>query len=193
MTKPPRSTRLSKTRWGHEFASAMIAANNELGESSSDRVAAIVAVASIDRVLEMLLRHFFIATSRATQDECDFLLTKPPLPPLGAAGVRVRVAKCLGLIDKEEANALSFAIDWRNHFAHEAITSPITQEVAQGLMDRLPSEAREFLASSTDSIAGALGDGPRGMFVAACIMLHGLLFTRADMWFGGSVPGERLD
>jgi hypothetical protein len=192
MTKPPRGNAISRTRWAHEFVSALTAANNEFG-TTSDRVAVIVAVASIDRVLEMLLRHFFIATSGATQEECDFLLTKPPIPPIGSAGVRVRIAKCLGLVSEQEANALTFAIDWRNHFAHEPVAAEITEGVAQALMDRLPKMAREIIARADSELSDALGSAPRGRFVAACIVLHALLFLRADIWFGDLVPGERLD
>ena len=192
MTKAPRTV-VSGARWAHEFGSALFAATTELGQQPSDRVAVIVSVASLDRVLEMLLRHFFVATSGASTEECDFLLSKPPLPPIGAAGVRVRLAKCLNLLSKQEANALSFAIDWRNHFAHEPVPSPLTEQVAQGLVDRLPEHVRDIMNLAMDQVPDMKSTGPRDIFIRACIALHATILIRADVRFGEDVPGERPD
>ncbi len=182
-------------RWLKEFLSGFQAFTREVGPATSDRVAVIAAVASIDRALEMLLRHFFIVTSHATPKDCDALLTKQPIPPLGATAVRVKLAKCLGLLGREEANALAFVVRWRNHYAHEPLPSPITTEIAQGLMDRLPEEARFALSSALSEVPPDDGArlSPRRIFACACMTLHAILLVRADTRFGDAVPGERPD
>jgi hypothetical protein len=180
----------NSSRWASELSSMLVSFINEVGPSTSDRVAVIVSVAAIDRNLEMLLRHFFIATSGATQEDCDFLLTQRPIPPLGSAGVRVRLARCLNLIEPQLAKAITFAIDCRNEFAHNPLPSPLTKAKAQALIDCCPRAFRvdNFLAEVTEKWPD--GSSPRGTFVAVCCALAMILLLRADD-FGAYVPGER--
>jgi DNA-binding MltR family transcriptional regulator len=168
------------------FLCALSALNDELGETKSDRVAVIMSVALLDNALESVLRQFFIARSGATPDECDFLLTKQPVPPLGSAGVRVRLAKCLGIISVKEARALKFAISCRNDFAHQLAPPPLTEDVAKGLADRLPNVIRDMAATARNVMAPHNGDSatPRWIFITACVAVYVFLSLRAAAFAG---------
>lgn len=132
-----------------DIITILCAIRDELGENPSERVAVIMAVAMLDRRLEILLRDFFTRTSGATKAECDFLLTKRPCPPLESAGLRVRLARCLNLIDKETTEVLQRIIKCRNDFAHE-VTPPVPlASVVDSLLDLLdafPPRDRELMA-----------------------------------------------
>jgi DNA-binding MltR family transcriptional regulator len=103
----------------------------ELQSTSSDRACVLVSVSLIDTALEKLLRTKFSVSSQVTQKECDFLLIKKPVPPLGSAGIRARLAFALGLIDRDTLNAISYAIERRNEYAHQLKPPPLTARTVQ--------------------------------------------------------------
>jgi hypothetical protein len=151
-----------------------------------------VAGALIDRALEMLLRHFFVSRG-ASQQECDELLTDGFLPPRASMGLRIRMAKCLGLFDRELAGALNYVRDWRNHFAHEPLPQPLTEEISAGLLKLFPHKYAPVLEAARASIKEHIeGEaGPRWLFLVGCTALDLLLLRQADQDYGELVPGER--
>jgi DNA-binding MltR family transcriptional regulator len=118
----------------------------ELHATSSDRACVLVSVSLIDTALEALLRAKFVASSKATNGECDFLLVKRPVPPLGSAGIRSRLAFALGLIDRDTLNAISYAIEKRNEYAHQLKPSALTAEIVKKLRGLFSEDHRKRLA-----------------------------------------------
>jgi hypothetical protein len=174
-------------RWQKEMGH-VFAATTEVWASGSDRACVLVSVALLDNALEMLLRHTFIATSGATKKECDFLLTKRPIPPLGSAAIRAKLAFAIGSLPKEiEKPALS-AIEIRNRFAHSIVTPELDDEIVGSLYDKIPTDLRQLI----DGIIGVFPGGrcPRNLFVLSCVYLQQRIIHKADE-LGDKVPGER--
>ncbi len=140
----------------------------------------------------MLLRHFFISRG-ASQEECDSLLTDGLMPPLSAFGIRIRIAKCLGLITRDVVPAFECVKDWRNHFAHEPIVEKLTAEVADELWGLIPERYQPLLSKARNVVGRQLVGKitPRWSFFIACSALDMMLLTSADVCFGNDVPGER--
>jgi hypothetical protein len=84
----------------------------------SDRGCVICATAFIDDALEDAIRKYLKELSGASEKLLDALLTKQPLPPIGAFAVRAKVARALGLIDDKIATALDAMRPLRNDAAH---------------------------------------------------------------------------
>ena len=79
-------------------------------DGESDRSAALVAAALLDKNLEDLLRAFMVDDER----EVGYILGTN----LQSLGARVRASYCLGLISADEAHDLRVIKELRNYFAH---------------------------------------------------------------------------
>ncbi len=122
-------------------ADALVLITREM-KAHSKRGFVLVCGAVIDRALEKLIRTKFTALSKATDAELNALLTKRPLPPLGSASIRARIARVLGVIDKATCDALCKLFDLRNRFAHKEIAPSLTREEMQPIFDLLPKHHR---------------------------------------------------
>lgn len=143
---------------------------SELGDNPSERVAVIMSVAAIDRRLESLLRNFFTVTSGASKKEIDFFLTQRPCPPLESAGLRVRLARCLNLIDKDTAKALQHVIQCRNDYAHEVKPSVPLTSVVRKIISCCPRQDRKQMENAVKRFPVAAWQ-----FVIICSCLDGSL------------------
>jgi DNA-binding MltR family transcriptional regulator len=110
----------------------------------SDRASVLVVAALVDSALERLLRALFMQISEVTKEDCDFLLTKRPLPPLGSAYIRASLAFTLGYIGRDTYNALKYVTTIRNKCAHEEIAPPITEDIGTRLYELLSRDEREI-------------------------------------------------
>ena len=85
---------------------------NELA-TESDRAAAIVAAAFLDENIRQFLTNYFVDDPKEVRD----LLSNER--PLGAFGARIRILYCLGLIPRNDFDALLIIKNIRNEFAHQ--------------------------------------------------------------------------
>ncbi len=114
--------------------------------ANNDRGFVLLCGAVLDRALEKLIRMKFTDISQTTEEELDFLLIKQPVPPLGSAGIRIRVARVLGVIDETICEALSELNDIRNSFAHEEIAPTLNNDLIRPIYDNLPKEYKQAFA-----------------------------------------------
>jgi hypothetical protein len=100
----------------------------------SERACVLLGAASVDRMLEALLRKHFQRCSDSTKEEIDFFLSKRPMPPLGSFAVRAKIARVLGLIDARTKEAIERLAMIRNDFAHEEYPKPLNAERVKALL-----------------------------------------------------------
>lgn len=117
----------------------------EFQSTTSDRACVLISGSLIDLALEKLLRAKFLSSSNVTESECDFLLIKKPIPPLGSAGIRVRLAFTLGLIDRDTMNAIAYVIEKRNEYAHKLKPKPLTWKTVTTLRGLFSEDHRKRL------------------------------------------------
>jgi hypothetical protein len=98
--------------------------------------------AVVDRSLEALLTAKFKETPDVGKKEIDWLLTESAISPLRSMGVRARIARVLGLIDKSSFNAIDDLIGIRNHFAHAEIPGELDNSLIAPVYANLPKEYR---------------------------------------------------
>jgi DNA-binding MltR family transcriptional regulator len=110
-----------------------------------DRGFVLLCGAVLDRALEKLIRAKFAKLSNGAQDSIDFLLSDQPVPPLGSAGVRARLACAMGLIDGGTENALAKFFHIRNEFAHTEVPPALDDALVNSIRDRLPNDSKGYL------------------------------------------------
>ncbi len=113
-------------------------------EGQGERALVLVCGAVIDRALEKLLRLKFTQLSGAPKEDLDFFLIDQPVPVLGSAGIRVKMAKILGVIDRETCKALKPFFQIRNRFAHDEMPEPLREGEMQELFDAMPTVVNEM-------------------------------------------------
>jgi DNA-binding MltR family transcriptional regulator len=156
--------------------------NEYMEGTEGDKVSGVVLVwaARLDNALERLLRREFVERSKATEDELNFLLKKQPLPPLGSAQIRARVARALGLISKETFNSLSIVFTLRNGHAHGDPHPVLTCDDVRPIFCSFPRETKseiESLVASRDQ-----STQPLFMFmVAMFLLLSGLIVAERNI------------
>jgi DNA-binding MltR family transcriptional regulator len=109
----------------------------EIFDPSSDRARVLIVVSMIDKALEDLLRWHFMRTPGVEPDDCNFLLTKRPLPPIGNLGIKARTAFVLGLIEREILDGIHYASDIRNDCAHKPKPPKITEQTGVHLFKKM--------------------------------------------------------
>ena len=100
------------------------------------RGAVLVAVARVDAALEHLLQ----ALMAPAPNRGDGLFL--PDRPLGSLGVKVALARRLGLIDPAVERALSALRKLRNDFAHSAESASLNDPVHSARLSEIYAEAR---------------------------------------------------
>jgi len=86
-------------------------------DESNDRALAIIGATFLDTQLEHLARSFLVEDKA----EVDKLMSYDQ--PLGSFGNRIRMAYCLGLINKAIMDDLRLVAKIRNRFAHDLVCS----------------------------------------------------------------------
>jgi hypothetical protein len=115
----------------------------------AERGLVLVCGAILDRYLEKLLRMKLADLApNCTKEEIDFLLTKQPLPPLGSAGVRARMARMMGIVNKDTSKALSVFFNIRNDFAHEEVAPKLELTLIDRVYNALPASEKTRWSSS---------------------------------------------
>jgi hypothetical protein len=127
----------------------------------TDRGHVLRCGALLDRLLETLFRLKFRACSKATDAESDFWLTKKPLPPLGSAWIKSKMASILGLVEKRTSKTLCDFFTIRNCFAHEMEPPALTNSLLCPLLKTLPESFRSQVTLQEDGSA----DGTIMLFV----------------------------
>jgi DNA-binding MltR family transcriptional regulator len=96
----------------------------------------------VDRALERLLTAKFKMTRGVEDGEIAYLLGtgKHFFGPLAHMGVRARIARVLGLIDKRVCQALRDFTDMRNHFAHNEMPAELDNSIIAPIYANLPAE-----------------------------------------------------
>lgn len=151
----------------------------ELFIQDSDRAAVLVVVCLVESSLKQLLKKYFQHASDSSDADCEFLLGKPPAP-VGSSSVKARLAFSLGLIDRDELAAVRRLLEVRNAFAHQKAPHPITADLADGLISRIPAEAKKALGKVIAAMEGAVEEirgkrNPRTRFITASIMVWHVL------------------
>ena len=125
-----------------------------------DRGLVMLCAAIFDRRLEILLRiKFQLLAPDATKGEVEFFLTKRPIPPLGSSGLRAKMLRLLGVIDKQTANLLDDFFSLRNAFAHKETPPALDECHIAEMCERLPASPKTRFASYRDDIREQ-GDSP---------------------------------
>ncbi len=109
----------------------------------SERASVLVCAAVLDRAVEKLLRLKFKQLSEASDEDLDVLLTNRPLPPLGSAAIRVKVAAVMGVLSRDVCKALSIMFKIRNEFAHDEIPESLAYEKVEEIYNLIPSAIQE--------------------------------------------------
>jgi len=141
MTKKKKQTR--RPFLSQETQLALIA---ERLSGQADRSFVLLCGAVLDRALEKLIRAKFETLSSGADESIDFLLSDRPVPPLGGAAVRVRLARAMGLIDEDIENALGKLFQIRNDFAHLEIPPALDATLVESACGLLPEESKGYVA-----------------------------------------------
>jgi hypothetical protein len=108
-------------------------------DSHSDRGLVLTCGSILGRFLERVIRMRFAELSPDdTTTEVHFLLSKKPAPPLRSDGLRVSLARVLGIIDSDIARSLSRFFDVRNQFAHEEVAPALDFLLVGAISDEWP-------------------------------------------------------
>ncbi len=123
-------------------------------QSTTNRGIVLVCGAILDRYLEKLLRLKFTQLAPdCSEGEKDLWLVKEPLPPLGSAAMRARMARMLGLIDKPTSDALGTLFSIRNDFAHLEAPPELNDSLVGKIQDALPEALRVERTANLYTIA----------------------------------------
>jgi hypothetical protein len=156
--------------------------SEELEGCTSDRASVLVTVSLLDSILELLLRASFLKNSEVGEKDCDVLLIKRPIPPLGSAWTRSQCAFAMGLIDRKIMDALLIAIKTRNSCAHSIEPLKITEKESKGLAELLPPMPYEDDPAAPKNpfppLPSTFGTGPRKEFMDSCLRLLSILIIR---------------
>jgi len=145
------------------FGEALDSVLKELA-GDSDRAAAIVGCASLDESLAGLLLEFLVQNQ---DGESDLLGSDNSSAPLGSFGSRIAAAYAVGLIDRDQRDALRRLKKVRNEFAHSIDLTFGDQAIAD------QCEAASRLVPTENY--GGQQRGPRELFVCTVAKLAGLL------------------
>jgi mannitol operon repressor len=139
-------------------------------QGESDRAAAVLGAAYIDRALEHILRR----TLRGGQNLHDALLGTER--PLGSLSARIKIAFALGLIAEDSYNDLEIIRKIRNDFAHEAhgFTFQRADVASRCRQLRLP------LSLTKGSPGGFETDNPRILFNQSVALLASVWLPFAE-------------
>jgi hypothetical protein len=115
----------------------------------ANRGVVMACTAIVDRYLEKLLRlKFSELAPDAKPREASFFLTRRPVPPLGAAAIRARMARLLGIIDKQTCDALLLLIQMRNDFAHQETPPALDLPLVNKIYNAIPTSVKAMLTNS---------------------------------------------
>jgi len=140
---------MAKKRERQKTQQPFLSRHNALGlvidatARESDRGFVLICAAVLDRALEKLIRTKWSTLSNATKKEMDYLFIQRPLPPLGSAQIRAKLARILGWIDKTVCQALCKLFDMRNDFAHKEIAPILDNTLIKPIFDILPWIGRD--------------------------------------------------
>jgi hypothetical protein len=131
----------------------------ESKSEESDRSLVIIGAALIDEEIEELLGSFFIED----RETSEALLS--PTGPLGAFGVRNKLAYALGLIDTPTYKDIKLIQKIRNQFAHISADIDFSDSKIQGMTASLviPQWVGEPEDEDPDSPRGKFYSGVRGI------------------------------
>jgi DNA-binding MltR family transcriptional regulator len=168
-----------ETAEAHDMLHVLSPSLPELLVEDSDRAAVLVAVSLIESALTDLLTTHFKLSSNATDSECKFLLGTPPAP-LGAASLKAKTARALGIIDRTTASAIKKILEIRNKFAHEIAPPAITGAMAADVINILPPSTRATFSdmlSAMEVVAQSEGGSsrPRTKLIGACLIVWRIL------------------
>jgi hypothetical protein len=99
----------------------------ELLTHDSDKGCLLALGSFLDDAIQIAIRAKF-SLSGISESDIDFLLTRGPVPPIGSFGVRVVMARALGIIDDPVYRTLRAITDLRNESAHSWASFTITTE-----------------------------------------------------------------
>ena len=139
-----------------------------LAQKLSQRAAAVIASAYVDQELEKVLRGFFIADERASNE----LLGR--MRPLADFSARIEAAYALGLISESEYRNLNLIRKIRNEFAHRPGTYVTfeTPEIRDRALELQPPGGINSLFSPTET--------PQDRFSWTCRFLVLVLLFRKN-------------
>ncbi len=144
--------------WVHEFSREIA--------GSSDRAAAILSGAMLDKILELLIMAFCIDEEKASRRLLG------PDRPLGTFAARIHFCYFFGLISEREWRALKIIKDIRNGFAHELGNLSFDDE-------RMMGRARSVIQIL--QLRGGEQDSARGHFVAGTATLWSSLAGKLSL------------
>ncbi len=117
----------------------------------SDRGCILSMVESLNVLLERQIRLKFTALSGVNEKDLDFLLSRRPIPPLGSFGVRITLARALGLIEDDVRAALAQFQALRNDQAHSLISKSIREEKVIAVINQFQPEPAAGLVEACEN------------------------------------------
>jgi len=165
----------------------------------SDRGCAIVGAAYLNNDLDALLRARFCHQAPSPKKDLDWLLDGP-LAPLRSFGVRIRLARALGLITPIQSKSLDAIRSIRNKFAHSEGIIDIPAADVEALWeyprhvcgDIEKTAEMERMLSHLGSLGSQRSPAHSGLRVK---LILGISFLRASlhaaMWFNSQANSAR--
>jgi DNA-binding MltR family transcriptional regulator len=133
-------------------------------ENETDRGVALLAVAFLDDVLDVLLRASFVNDSEAVNRLVG------PGRPLESFGSRAHLAYCMGLLGADVYNDINLIREIRNDFAHRQPTNFEQGEI------RVKSGKLRCVAPMLQEIESCTG---RERFIASVVVIANHLIVQA--------------
>ena len=118
----------------------------------SPRGCLLSSAAFLDDILENRIRQRLTELSAASTKDLDFLLKNRPMPPLGSFGVRITVARVLGIIGDDIRRALAAVQNIRNSKAHSWQGFRFTLKDVRSITTHFSTEDQRLIKSTSDLI-----------------------------------------